>query len=668
MKKYTTKLNEKAIQSGVLLENGLPRFGALIIPDFILGTDDIIKAKLGENGKNKIIEFYKKGGTIIVTGKSGVLFEDFGLISKGTYNRNKLLNIENTERKVLTKGCEDTFNKVYEEGNDDIIKQIICLRIDKNYKVGLSTTFKTIKEDKSFKTIFELDPEDKDLVLTDTESGLSDPLTEEEKKFNPLVMYKSNENNGKLFVMNLNPFINDIVIAFNMMLINFSKELFFTSKMSLGNIIESNEELPIPAGEMGLELEIDTLLHNLNDKELTKFKLYFFLADNFDWKNIPSNCAKKNNIAILPTNVKNKKTLESENDYLECNLETINPYEKIHFKNKIIILNYLATQMKYQVSIIQIISNYVDSTGKEDSMIENIIGNCQPAPQLRASINPDPSSFYPLFGTGEYIDHVLRIENKEEGKAYDLEYIEMIPLISPLVNSYNQQKISHYLKFYSDYYNKYDFEVPFTSPNATDYIYTSELNNRGVFIGYEWESTILPVREMNPKNNSHEQINITGINEGLLVIETTSEIIKQINYRKSDNLYKLGTQRLMVYVDDTTPEGAKTLYGDNINNTEIRDPILKNVAKKEFGFVRIDIFFYDNINYHNPPGVDKNTFITFDQLQEYQKKENCSEIREFSKQFKVVEGYFNNFDKDENKRKKILEPKSMEIHFLIIVI
>ena len=110
----------------------------------------------------------------------------------------------------------------------------------------------------------------------------------------------------------------------------------------------------------------------------------------------------KKNIAILPTNVKNKKTLESENDYLECNLETINPYEKIHFKNTIIILNYMATQMKYQVSIIQIISNYIDSTGKEDSMIENIIGNCHPPPQLRASINPDPSSFYPLYGRDIY--------------------------------------------------------------------------------------------------------------------------------------------------------------------------------------------------------------------------------------------------------------------------
>ena len=83
-------------------------------------------------------------------------------------------------------------------------------------------------------------------------------------------MYKSNANNGRLFVMNLNPFINDIVIAFNVMMFIFSKELFFTSKINLGNIMESNEELPIPAGEMDLELEIDSFLHNLNDKELTK--------------------------------------------------------------------------------------------------------------------------------------------------------------------------------------------------------------------------------------------------------------------------------------------------------------------------------------------------------------------------------------------------------------
>ena len=112
----------------------------------------------------------------------------------------------------------------------------------------------------------------------------------------------------------------------------------------------------------------------------------------------------------------------------------------------------------------------------------------------------------------------------------------------------------------------------------------------------------------------------------------------------------------MVYVDDTTPEGAKTLYGDSINE-EIKDPILTNVAKIEYAFARIDIFFYDNINYHNPPEVDKNTFITIDKLKKYQKnKENCAWTRDLCKNYKIYEGYCSNIDKDENKRKKILDP------------
>ena len=35
------------------MDKGFPRFNALIIPDYKSGTDDIIKEKLGENGKKK---------------------------------------------------------------------------------------------------------------------------------------------------------------------------------------------------------------------------------------------------------------------------------------------------------------------------------------------------------------------------------------------------------------------------------------------------------------------------------------------------------------------------------------------------------------------------------------------------------------------------------------
>ena len=40
----------------------------------------------------------------------------------------------------------------------------------------------------------------------------------------------------------------------------------------------------------------------------------------------------------------------------------------------------------------------------------------------------------------------------------------------------------------------------------------------------------------------------------------SEEIIKQVNYRVSDRFYKLASQRLMAFIDTTTPEGAKTIY------------------------------------------------------------------------------------------------------------
>ena len=47
----------------------------------------------------------------------------------------------------------------------------------------------------------------------------------------------------------------------------------------------------------------------------------------------------------------------------------------------------------------------------------------------------------------------------------------------------------------------------------------------------------------------------------------------------------------MVFIDDSTPKGAKTLYesSDKIPE-EWKDPIYKDRAKREFLFLRNDIF------------------------------------------------------------------------------
>ena len=281
IKKYITRLNETDIKNGGLSLDGVPNFGVLIIPDFKLGTDDIIKSKLGSEGIKKIQEFYKNGGSIIVTGKSGVLFEDFGIIEKGTYNRKKIFNVETADRQIGIKGCEDTYNKKYDEKVDDFVKQLICVKINRNNKkVGLSSTFKTIKEDKSFETLIEVDSEDEDLVTVDTETGLSYSLTEEEKKYNPLIMHKSNDKNGHLYILNFNPFFKnpDLNVVYNMIWLVFSKELYIISKVNMNNNSSLAEgALPIPAGETGVELEVETLFHNLNDKIIKNFKFFFFL-------------------------------------------------------------------------------------------------------------------------------------------------------------------------------------------------------------------------------------------------------------------------------------------------------------------------------------------------------------------------------------------------------
>ena len=55
-----------------------------------MGTYERIKESL-KDSMDKIVEFYEKGGIIICDGKSGILLEDIGLVEKGTYDRNKLL-------------------------------------------------------------------------------------------------------------------------------------------------------------------------------------------------------------------------------------------------------------------------------------------------------------------------------------------------------------------------------------------------------------------------------------------------------------------------------------------------------------------------------------------------------------------------------------------------
>ena len=75
-------------------------------------------------------------------------------------------------------------------------------------------------------------------------------------------------------------------------------------------------------------------------------------------------------------------------------------------------------------------------------MAEYVKVNCEAAALLRVAINPDPSSFYPVKGEGQYVDNVVKVENKEQTDATEVEYYGLIPIISPLTDG-DDQRVSY---------------------------------------------------------------------------------------------------------------------------------------------------------------------------------------------------------------------------------
>ena len=280
LKTVNIYINEIAIINGALMNEGLPRFGIIIIPDYIAGYENIILAKLGTSGINKIKEYYQNGRIIFATGKSSALLEDFGLIPKNTYNRKYFLYINTPNAQSSTKGCEDTIGKHY-SSTEDFKKHMSCLSIKEDTKVTISSIFLPQKNKDSFTTLINMDLGNKDLIVNEAETGDEKPLSDAQKNYLPLISHKSNDKNGQLFLINFNPVTkgSDRQILSNLILLALSKELYLTSNVTMSLNSTEMVDMPIPAGEAGFNLEVNTVFHNLNDKDISNSVLYVFFLN-----------------------------------------------------------------------------------------------------------------------------------------------------------------------------------------------------------------------------------------------------------------------------------------------------------------------------------------------------------------------------------------------------
>jgi hypothetical protein len=204
--------------------------------------------------------------------------------------------------------------------------------------------------------------------------------------------------------------------------------------------------------------------------------------------------------------------------------------------------------------------------GKETKLTPGIFyAQASLAALLRGTINKDPTSYYPMRGKGLYFDLVLTVENKENTIAKDVNYISLVPLVSPLVDGEDEGLIAHTVPVYEDYYRTHNFVYPWKEykEENIDYIDYAEIAGKNVCYVDDFDTPVKLAKvkredaEYTAKSEAFESMTYdekAGPEKGVLpntllhqVYFGISEIIN--NFMKlppQENLYLLTQQQMKV--------------------------------------------------------------------------------------------------------------------------
>lgn len=615
------------INDGLFSEDGTNLIGFLIIPDHVLGSDSMIDELLTETGINKIKQFVKNGGTILVSGKSGYLLEKWGILETGTYRTDKLLTTTNADSNAKIKGFENTKGATPQD-NSNFNKQLLCMGLQ-SYTFLLSTYPLNDIASNNLEIFASYDSSSSYLRFKDAETGIYSALEESDKLFLPFLMFKD-YNKGKIIILNSNPLLKNWYtnVVFNSALVALARNVVFNSYVKFGE--ESG--LPIPGGEGGIKLSAVVEFWNLYDTPTTDFQLHVFLPNKVAYSPLNSGCQI---VSETISGFEIDSTLFDMSTHMKCTKATIAQFEKYEIEIKLEILDASVTQKSTDITIIYPVALYKDGTTQVQYLLDNngVKVEAKLGAILRGAINPDPSSTYPFPGKGYPADNVLQVENKENTIAKEVVYYGVIPLVSPLVDGSDQGRIAISMEFYKDYYlskinaGSTDYTVPFTNSLDKEYLDFQELSGKNIILGAEWEQAVkiekLLRSEVFTTDYGVTSLDIGNINYSTQ-IDDPNIILQQIDLRNADQFFELGTQRLMPYIDTTHENGAKLFYGETIPENK-RNPTNPKVSKKPIIFSRNDVYFYDSLgDYQMPRNIDESFVISIDKFPKPTRQ--CSDV------------------------------------------
>ena len=617
--------------------DGAPRFQMLVIPDYYLGAQTVINTKLGTAGIQKIKDFVNKGGLIYASGKAGYLLELWGIVATGLYNTNTLLTSTNSYLQEPITGCADTTGM-------DFWSALLCMNIPasatntRGYSFVLSA-FK-MNQDKAtnLQVVMSYDTTSTTFKKKDTAGVITD-ITGTDKAFQPFTLMGS-YGKGKVLLVNGNPVYKNWYNKFfyNAVMMAMSKNVVFDA------YVGTKDNTPIPGGEAGILLNVVLSFMNLYDKAVNSLAVHMWFPSGLTVNSLPASCVATSTDPTFTVNLTGVNPLS----HVVCSQAVIAAFSKFSAIVNVEITDQTLTQAKLGILMVAAGVEYTDSESSITYQYDvgGVRADAAAGSLLRAALNPDPSSFYPIKGRGQYVDNVLQVENKEDTKALNVEYIGIVPLISPVVDGSDQTLVSRALKFLPSYYKNESrtYYYPFKSVVGQNYdiLDFMWLNNKDVTLNAEWDIPVKPLK--GTRNSSFPtlpadtgSINIKNY-QYTTSINSLEVTLQQTYYADSDKFFESAGQRLTVFVDTALEAGATTRYPNGIPANEV-NPGNSKIAKRELIWSRSDLYFYSsNGQYQMPSNIDYTHVISVDKYKTYTGV--CKAPFGSARAIKEVEGYF----------------------------
>ena len=600
-----------------IVKSNINQFDLLIIPDYLPEYELIIKNQLTEEVKSQIELFIKNGGHILTSGLSGYLLEILGIIESGTYMTDKFLISKNTNNFVNLKGCESTHNKLPSDSDNNYLLQFLCLGAQQKSFVNKIYSMNNILQ---FETLLYIDKETGNLKYQTLDKTEID-LNEDDNNF-PFILVKNGFKNGKIWIVNgqpLNNFDYSSIIT-NIIFYSMTRNIiydFYTDYKGL-----KNENKAIPENEEGLLIKAHYNIYNFFKSTISNVVVNLFLPYGVGFRTFPSEC-------IIVTE-SNNEPINSMNtyEYLKCSKDIINQFENLELTIKIEILNKNVTQNSRTFSLIYTRLKYHDDIINKNIVYNTgeIIIKSSPLTILKGQYYINPTSNYQISGEGIFLDNYLNIEHINGPDIQNVNFITIIPLISPLLDNFDLGKIINKIEIYDNYYTNHNYKFPFNE-NGTDYDYIdyAELSGKDIINVIDWDTPVKISKVMrndidldenhniySPHNRIPvEEMDILGSN--IIKMTNSDELLKEVFYNDDfDLIDESFNLRELVFIDVSKEKGAEIQYNGDLSKCKTGKDEIRNACKYDFVWMRNDLFFYDNSEYFNPKGIKKKILLTID--------------------------------------------------------